>query len=94
MRKIKIIYEEKPFARCRGKLEVIVDGWYFNFGSGKLISGGEIIGTTTKNGIRFEVKEGPWRIEDWPKDFPDEYKEEVLEEINATIPWGCCGGCT
>lgn len=73
-----------------GHLTVVIDGKEWDFGDYALISGGSVVRTGEDD---FEVSEGPWSIEEWPKGFPEDLKETVLEKVNEEIRPGCCGGC-
>lgn len=86
---IEIKYDGKYPCLCMGHLIVVVDGKEYDFGSHRLSSGGGVYFDSEWNA---EVTDGPWSVE-FPEGFPDELKEDVLREINAEIPWGCCGGC-
>ena len=74
-----------------GQLTVTIDGTVYNFPDNCLTSGGSAY--FTDNYSQAHVEEGPWKINKWPNNFPKEYKKATLDEINANIPWGCCGGC-
>jgi hypothetical protein len=86
---IKIEYDGKYPNLCSGNLVVFVDNVGWEFGS-CMCSGGEV---TSDEDWNFEVTDGPWSIFDWPVGFPDELKDDVLDEINSSVTWGCCGGC-
>lgn len=89
---IKINYDGKYPNLCSGRLIVYIDGEKWDFGTHCLVSGGCIKRDKDWN---MWTEQGDWYIrdEDYPKDFPEEYKELVINEINACIPHGCCGGC-
>lgn len=78
---IIIDYDGKYPNLCSGKLVVAIDGVIWDFPEDCMISGGS-----------FESA-GPWKIKDWPKDFPENLKSSVLDGINEIVEWGCCGGC-
>ncbi len=79
---ITIKYTGKYPTLCYGKLTVIINDITWKFPENCLISGGTVTVTTA-----------PWKIEDFPKDFPEELKVVVINAVNNTIPHGCCGGC-
>lgn len=74
---------------CAGTLIVHVDDKTWNFGRALLTDGCAWIDENSEA----QVDTGPWSLKDYPDDFPEEYLEALLEHINKTIPWGCCGGC-
>lgn len=76
---------------CSGQLIVTIDGVEWRFPEYCLRSGGSCYFT---NNYRDEhVKKGDWSVTDWPEGFPEDQKEAVINEINAVLPKGCCGGC-
>ena len=89
---IKIKYDGEWPNLCRGHLIVCIDDVEWDFGGYSLKSGGEIQRDEEWN---MWATEGPWDIWDWPEGFPkDEYlRLNVLEAVNTSIPFGCCGGC-
>lgn len=89
MKEIKIKYNGEWPTLCSGRLEVWLDDDYYDFGKRCLISGGYC------NYHSEEIKEGEWKLdlELVPEDFPSEYVDKLIQEINANIHWGCCGGC-
>lgn len=74
---------------CSGDLKVTIDGKQWVFPNDCMVSGGSVY----DNGNDYVVIEGPWKIDEWPKEFPENLKSGVLDEINETVEWGCCGGC-
>ena len=78
---------------CSGNLIVIINGKEWKFPDYCLSSGGSVTGGPPD--WDFEIETGPWSIMDWPERFPDdEYlKLNVIEAVNSSISWGCCGGC-
>lgn len=88
---IQISYDGQYPNLCRGHLRITIDGVLWDFGDGALTSTG---GTNWRAEDDEEsVWEGPWLVDEWPKNFPEKYKHKVLDAINNTISWGCCGGC-
>ena len=87
---------------CTGRLTVIIDGREWRFSLLSLVQEGYIDYENLPS-ERFEdleaseilscIHEGPWDIKYWPEGFPEDLKEKVLEKINNSIPFGCCGGC-
>ena len=77
---------------CRGNLIVIIDGEEWKFPDYCLLSGGDI---HRDDDCNMWATEGPWEIRDWPEGFPDDelLRLNVLEAVNTSIPFGCCGGC-
>jgi len=90
MKEIKVEYDGCYPNLCAGGLIVYIDGKRWEFPEHCLMSGGSVC--IDDEGME-EVEQGPWRMDNWPKDFPEELKNDVLEEINEVIPEGCCGGC-
>lgn len=39
------------------------------------------------------VESGPWKITDFPSDFPHELKAVAESVVNMYVSHGCCGGC-
>ena len=89
--KITINYDGKWPSLCSGKLVVVIDGREWVFPDSPLESGGRA--GVTKDYDDYCYK-GLWKMREWPEHFPEILKEKVLEEINKTVPLGCCGGCT
>lgn len=89
MKEIKIKYDGKYPNLCSGHLEVWLDNDYYDFGNHCLISRGYC------NYHSEEIREEEWELdlEMVPENFPTEYIDKLIQEINADIPWGCCGGC-
>ena len=89
---IKIEYDGEWPCLCMGHLKVWIGDVFYDFGRYVLSTGGS---------VRFDenwmdhVESGPWTIDKdlIPKNFPRDRMEDLLNEINSTIPWGCCGGC-
>jgi hypothetical protein len=75
---------------CAGFLAVTINEKRWVFESHALRSGGNV---WFDRDWMEHVESGPWTVSEWPDDFPEDLKEEVEKEINASIPWGCCGGC-
>lgn len=91
---ITVHYDGKYPCLCMGHLSIIIDGITYDFGNKLLISGGCFKLDDEYND--FKIEKGPWKLYDWPnfaKNWSDELKERILDEINSSIPWGCCGGC-
>lgn len=87
---IKVEYYGKWPDLCSGRLIVTVDEKVWEFPSYCLSSGGHV---SFNAEWEEDVGEGPWSINEWPEGFPEELKAEVEEEVNSTVPYGCCGGC-
>lgn len=85
-----ISYDGKWPNLCRGTLVVEHEGKEWAFESSSLSSGGCI--QRDAKGIMW-AEQGPWTIDEWPKDFPEELKEETVNLVNDNVPHGCCGGC-
>jgi len=75
---------------CSGKLLVTIDGKKWIFPDYCLSSGGSV--WFSKDWDE-HVESGPWKINEWPKNFPVKYKVAVLDAVNSEIRHGCCGGC-
>ncbi len=77
---------------CSGHLVVTVDGTDWDFGKHVLHSGGSV---TFDDKWSETVTKGDWDImEDrFPEAFPREWRQLVVDEVNRSIPHGCCGGC-
>jgi len=90
MANIEIKYDGKWPCLCMGTLIVIIDDVTYNFGDYCLSSGGSVSFDSEWNE---EITSGEWDVNTWPVNFPEHLKKEVLEEINNSIPQGCCGGC-
>lgn len=88
---ILVEYNGKYPCLCLGRLKITINGTPWEFPRPSLISGGRTY--FTNNYSEAQIEEGPWKIRDWPDNFPEEYKEAVLEAINNELPQGCCGGC-
>ena len=91
---IVVKYDGKYPNLCSGNLIVIIDGEEWKFPDYCLSSGGDIHGGAHTDWDMWTT-EGPWLIMDWPEGFPnDKYlRLNVLEAVNTSIPFGCCGGC-
>ena len=88
--KIKIEYDGEYPNLCRGHLFITIDGKKWDFGT-PLSSGGQCY---FENGYKDSVvTKGRWEITKFPERFPQELKNLIEAEVNAEIPWGCCGGC-
>ena len=87
---IKIDYDGEYPNLCSGHLIVYVNDTKYDFPDYCLSSGGCVCRDDDWN---MWAESGPWNICDWTVNFPEELKEHTLDEINITIPWGCCGGC-
>jgi hypothetical protein len=72
---------------CSGTLVLSLNGKDVTFPEYCLTSGG------STDWREDEIEEGPWRIDSWPKGFPEELKARAVELVNDHIEWGCCGGC-
>jgi len=88
--KIKVFYNGKYPNLCYGDLKVKIDDVMYNFPSHSLTSGG---GVCFDGDWYDHVESGPWTVNNWPNDFPEELKDAVIQEVNDSITWGCCGGC-
>ena len=89
--KIEIAYDGSYPNLCRGELIVTInDEKEWIFPDYCLSSGGDV---SFDDDWNEDVTEGEWSIEEWPKNFPEDKKEAVLEAVNETVPFGCCGGC-
>lgn len=91
MANIRIEYDGAWPCLCMGHLKVYIDEKLWDFGKYCLSSGGAVTGGPPD--WDFEVTHDAWTIETWPAGFPEDMKAAVLDEVNAEIPWGCCGGC-
>jgi len=87
---IKVKYDGAYPNLCRGNLVVTIDDKEWIFESHSLSSGGDV---SFDENWSEEVEQGPWRVNAWPKDFPENLKWDVLSAINDELPWGCWGGC-
>ena len=87
---IKIDYDGEYPNLCSGHLIVYINNIKYNFPDYCLSSGGCVCRDDDWN---MWAESGPWNICDWPINFPEDLKDSTLDEINVTIPWGCCGGC-
>jgi len=87
---IRIEYNGEYPNLCSGTLIVHIGKKKWIFERGCLCSGGNV---WFDEDWCEHVEEGDWSINEYPEDFPEEYKEDLLNEINSTIPQGCCGGC-
>lgn len=92
MEQIKINYDGKWPNLCSGHLEVWIGNKYYDFGDYCMISGGCVMRDEDWN---MWTEEGLWVINEdsIPNDFPKDRLQNLLDEINNTIPHGCCGGC-
>lgn len=90
--KIKIEYDGKWPCLCMGHLKVYIGDTLYDFGKYVLTSGGSV---WFSENWEDHVDNGPWSLDDEyiPKNFPRDRINDLLNEINSTIPWGCCGGC-
>lgn len=90
---IEIKYDGSYPALCCGTLIANCDGVEYNFGSHVLVSGGYCSFTNNFNDCI--VAHGKWELDEdrIPADFPKDRINELMEAINSTIPFGCCGGC-
>ena len=88
--KVKFIsYDGEWPCLCNGTLVIEVNGNTYEL-KDVLISGGSVFCDDEEEG----VTEGEWSIDD--TFFPEELKpyiNEITEEVNCSVPWGCCGGC-
>ncbi len=75
---------------CSGALAATIGGVRFTFPSYCLRSGGAV---WFGEGGDEHVDAGPWSITKYPEDMPQEYHQAVLDAVNDTVRWGCCGGC-
>lgn len=84
---IKVIeFEDKPWALCASKVVVSIDGESFPV---RLCTGGAV--WFDENWCE-HVDSGPWSVMNIPSQFKH-LEKEIVEVINKSIPWGCCGGC-
>ena len=90
---ISIQYNGKYPNLCSGKLIVTINGEPWEFPDHCMVSGGSV--WFSNDYSEEHVNSGPWSIDEdeWPEGFPEKWKSRVLEEINDTLEWGCCGGC-
>lgn len=88
--KIDIEYDGEWPNLCSGHLTVIVDGVRWEFPQCCLLSGGAV--WFDDDGGE-HVEQGEWFIRKWPEGFPENWKGSVESAVNASIEWGCCGGC-
>lgn len=84
---IIIEYNGKYPNLCSGTLAVTISGVRFTFPDYCLSSGGGIYDNWER------IESGPWSITKYPDDLPQEYHQAVLDAVNDTVRWGCCGGC-
>jgi len=84
---IIIEYNGKYPNLCSGTLTATIGGVKFTFPSYSLSSGGGIYDNWTV------IEHGPWSISEYPEDMPQEYHQAVLDAVNNSVSWGCCGGC-
>jgi hypothetical protein len=89
---IRIEYDGKWPCLCMGHLKVYIGETLYDFGKYVLISGGYIERDDDWN---MWAEEGSWSIneDNIPENFPKDRIKELIDEINCTIPHGCCGGC-
>ena len=89
---IKIKYDGEWPCLCMGRLKVWIGEILYDFGKYVISSGGRVCRDEEWN---MWTEEGSWGIDEdlIPKNFPKDRIEDLLNEINSTIPWGCCGGC-
>ena len=90
---IKIEYDGKYPNLCSGNLTVWLNDKRYEFGR-CLASGGEI---THDDDYNFEIFRGRWywrECNEIPEDFPKDRLQDVLDVVNETVEWGCCGGCS
>lgn len=72
---------------CRGTLILKIDGELVNLGQ-CLRSGGNV---WFDDDWREQIDEDEWSV-----DVPEEYAhlaKEITDAVNASVEWGCCGGC-
>lgn len=82
-----VSYNGKYPNLCSGELVVCINNEEVNFGC-CLTSGGNV---WFDNKWMEHVEEGEWIVS-----VPDEYREyeeEITDVVNASVPYGCCGGC-
>jgi hypothetical protein len=93
MTNISIEYDGKWPSLCFGNLIVTIDEISWDFGRHALLSGGSV--WFDEDYSNAHVEEGEWSIDDdsWPENFPENLKQAVIDEVNSSIPYGCCGGC-
>ena len=89
---ITIEYNGKYPNLCAGNLIININKQKWEFGEYCLKSGG-CCSYNPKNS-NITLKEGPWKINEWPEGFPEKYKDLIIVEINKKIKPGCCGGCS
>ena len=89
-----INYDGKWPNLCSGRLNVMLGGKLYKFGSNVIRSGGSCRCEFNTN--ENYVTKGEWH---WsgglkvPVGFPKERLPELLMLINDKVPHGCCGGC-
>ena len=89
---IKIKYDGEWPCLCMGRLKVWIGETFYDFGKYVLSSGGSV---WFSDKWEEHIESGPWSIieDSIPKNFPKDRLEDLLNVINSTIPYGCCGGC-
>ncbi len=87
---IQISYDGSYPNLCSGALVVSLKEQKWVFSSNCLSSGGSV---SFDSDWSEEITQGEWAISKWPEEFPEDMKDLVLQKINETIPFGCCGGC-
>jgi hypothetical protein len=88
---IKVDYDGEYPTLCSGKLIVNIDGKQWDFPEDCMVSGGSVY--MDGDDYNTQVEDGPWKIGEWPDGFPENLKPDVLDVVNDTVEWGCCGGC-
>ena len=88
--KIEIKYDGDYPNLCSRDLKVIIDGKEWDFPAHCLESGGSV---WFDDNWHEHIETGEWSVSSWPDGFPEELKDVVVDEINGSITWGCCGGC-
>ena len=77
-----VSYDGKFPNKCSGSLIIKVNGKEIKFVYGALSPPDYYDGSDR------------WKVDEWPKDFPEVLKEDVIKIINKNISGGHCGGCT
>ena len=76
---------------CSGKLVLEINHHTVEFPNHTLISGGYVRFDENWNE---EVGQGGWSVV--TDNIPNEYKHlinQIVDVINESVPYGCCGGC-
>jgi hypothetical protein len=85
---IQYFYNEECW--CETTFNVFIDNELYIFPNHCLESGGVAF---IDDNYKPVIEKGPWRIQDWPNNFPEDRKLELLKRINLDLEQGCCGAC-